>query len=78
MSTKIYEVSLTVDRQNHPNQALAQNIKQGKAFWTTWQDYYVGPLKPSHGKKYILVWVEVVSGLLMAAAVCTATGNQTI
>ena len=61
---------------NHPNQAPAQHIEQGKALWSTWQIDYVGPFKPSHGKRYILVGVEVVSGLTMATVVSTATGTR--
>ena len=65
-------------KANHPNQVPAQHTKQGKALWSTWQIDYVFPLKPSHGKRYILVGVEVVSGLTMATAVSTATGDQTV
>lgn len=36
------------------------------------------PLKPSHGKRYILVRVKVFSGLTMAIANNTATRGQTI
>ena len=65
-------------KADHPNQAPAQHIRQGKALWSTWQIDYVGPLKPSHGKKYIFVGVEVVSGLSMATAISTATRDQTV
>ena len=63
---------------NHPNQTPAQHIKEGKALWSTWQVDYVGPLKPSHGRRFILVGVGVVSGLTMATAVNVATGGQTV
>ena len=63
---------------NHPNQAPAQHIRQGKALWSTWQADYSGPLRPSSGRKYILVGVEVASGLSVATAVGTATADQTV
>lgn len=50
-------------KASHPNQAPPQHIRQRKALWSTWQAGYIGPLKSSHGKRYILVRVEVVSGL---------------
>ncbi|XP_064008637.1 uncharacterized protein LOC135180213 [Pogoniulus pusillus] len=65
-------------KANHPNLAPAQHIREDKKLWSTWQIDYVGPFKPSHGKKYILVGVEVVSGLVMATATNAATGTQTI
>ncbi|KAK4830420.1 hypothetical protein QYF61_011044 [Mycteria americana] len=65
-------------KADHPNQSAAQHIRQGKALWSTWQIDSVRPLRPSHGKTHILLGVEVASGLSMATAVSTATGDQTL
>ncbi|KAK4819772.1 hypothetical protein QYF61_011372 [Mycteria americana] len=65
-------------KADHLNQAPAQHSRQGKALWSTWQVDYVEPLKPSHGKKFILVGVEVVSGLSVATAVGAVTRDQMV
>ncbi|KAK4808439.1 LOW QUALITY PROTEIN: hypothetical protein QYF61_004892 [Mycteria americana] len=65
-------------KADQPNQAPAQHIRQGKALWSTWHIGYVGPLRTSHGKKYIFVGVELASGLTMATAVSTATRDQMV
>lgn len=65
-------------KATHPYQAPTQCIKQGKALQSTWQTNYIGALKPCNGKKYILLGVEIVSGLSMARAVRAATRDQTV
>ena len=56
VSMKTCEAILTARPQcrirlkaNHPNQAAAQHVRQGKALWSTWQVDYIGLLRPSHG-----------------------------
>lgn len=50
----------------------------GKGLWETWQIDYIGPFKRSEGKRYVLIGVEVVSGLVQAGAVSRATGENTV
>jgi len=49
-----------------------------KTLWHTWQIDYIGPLRPSGGKKRVLVGVEVVSGIAMETAIPAATGDNTV
>jgi len=46
--------------------------------WETWQIDYIGPFCKSESKQYVLVGVEVVSGLLQAESFPRATGENTI
>ncbi|NAW49656.1 transposase family protein, partial [Salmonella sp. gx-f5] len=46
--------------------------------WHSWQIDYISPLRSSGGKKYVLVGVEVISGLTMAAAFASATGENIV
>ncbi|KAK4818052.1 hypothetical protein QYF61_004579 [Mycteria americana] len=57
------------------NQAPAQHIRQGKALWNTWQVDYVGPLNPSHGKKFILT-MEGWTILLILLVVTTTNEDN--
>ncbi|GAB0208371.1 pol-like protein ENS-3 [Grus japonensis] len=64
--------------KDHPSKAPPLHIRDKKTLWHTWQIDYIGPLRPSGGKKYILVGVEVISGITMATAVTAATGENTV
>jgi len=46
--------------------------------WEAWQVDYIGPFRKSEGKCYILVGVEIVSGLVQAKACAKATGENTV
>lgn len=70
-----YRIKLKV---NHPNLAPSQHICHNKNLWNSWQVDYVGPCKLSHGKKYVLVGIEVVSGLTMATVTRIALGTLTM
>ncbi|GAB0209671.1 pol-like protein ENS-3 [Grus japonensis] len=64
--------------KDHPSKAPPLHIRDKKTLWHTWQIDYIGPLRPSGGKKCILVGVEVISGVTMATAVTAATGENTV
>lgn len=64
--------------ERHPLQGPPLHLRDGKGLWETWQVDYIGPFKKSEGKQYILVGVEVVSGLVQAEAVARATGENTV
>lgn len=46
--------------------------------WHSWQIDYIGSLRPSGGKKYVLVGVEIISGLTVATDFTSATGENTV
>ncbi|KAM9590605.1 uncharacterized protein ACIBXB_005796 isoform 2-T2 [Morphnus guianensis] len=52
------------------------HLRTNKGLWQTWQIDYIGPFRVSEGKRYVLVGVEVVSGLTQAEAVSRATGEK--
>lgn len=64
--------------RDHPSKAPPLHIRDRKTLWHSWQIDYIGPLRSSGGKKYVLVGVEVISGLTMAAAFASATGENTV
>lgn len=65
-------------KMDHPNQAPPLHMRAGKTLWQTWQINYIGPLRTSNQHRYILVGVEVVSGLTQATATTAASGEWTI
>lgn len=62
----------------HPLQDAPLHLREGKHMWETWQIDYIGPFRRSENKQYVLVGVEVVSGLLQAESFPRATGENTI
>ncbi|KAK4829695.1 hypothetical protein QYF61_006070 [Mycteria americana] len=64
--------------EKHPLQDPPLHLRDGKGLWETWQVDYIGPFRKSEGKQYVLVGVEVVSGLVQAEAVARATGENTV
>lgn len=64
--------------KDHPSKAPPLHIRDRKTLWHSWQIDYIGPLRPSGGKKYVLVGVEIISGLTMATDFASATGENTV
>lgn len=54
------------------------HLWQGKGLWDTWQVDYIGPFRKSEGKQYVLVGVEIISGLTLAMSFARATGENAI
>ncbi|KAK4819789.1 hypothetical protein QYF61_011389 [Mycteria americana] len=64
--------------KDHLSKAPPLHIRDRKTLWHSWQIDYIGPLRPSGGNKYVLVGVEIISGLTMAAAFSSTTGENTM
>lgn len=64
--------------KDHVSKAPPLHIRDKKMLWHTWQIGYIGPLRPSRGKRYILVGVELISGITTAKAVTAVTGENTV
>lgn len=59
-------------KMNHPNQDPPLHIW---ALYQTWQIDYIGPLRMSNARRYILVGVEVVSSSKHATTTTAASGE---
>ena len=62
----------------HPLEDSPLHLREGKGLWEAWQVDYIGPFRKSEGKCYVLVGVEIVSGLAQAKACAKATGENTV
>lgn len=61
--------------ERHPLEDDPLHLREGKGLWEAWQVDYIGPFRKSEGKHYVLVGVEIVSGLVQAKAVARVTGE---
>ncbi|TRZ09556.1 hypothetical protein HGM15179_017555, partial [Zosterops borbonicus] len=64
--------------ERHPLEDDPLHLRTGKGLWDAWQVDYFGPFKQSGGKHFVLVGVEITSGLVQAEAFKRATGENTI
>lgn len=54
------------------------HFRKGKGLWDAWQVDYIGPFKKSGVKHFVLVGVEIVSGMVQADAFKRATEDNTV
>ena len=54
------------------------HLREGKGLWGAWQVDYIGPFKRRGGKYFVLVGVEITSGLVQVEAFNRATGENTV
>ncbi|RMB96167.1 hypothetical protein DUI87_27228 [Hirundo rustica rustica] len=64
--------------ERHPLEDDPLHLREGKGLWDAWQVDYIGPFKKSGGKHFVLVGVEITSGLVQANAFQRATGDNTV
>ncbi|PKU32707.1 endogenous retrovirus group k member 18 pol [Limosa lapponica baueri] len=64
--------------KDHPSKAPPLHIRDKKTLWHSWQIDYIGPLRTSGKKRYVLVGVEIISSLTMATSSKSATGEDMV
>jgi len=75
--TACSQCRLRINRE-HPSKVPPLHIWDKRTLWHSWQIDYIGYLRPSGKRKYILVGVEIISGLTMATSAESATGENTV
>ncbi|KAF4804604.1 hypothetical protein TURU_006383 [Turdus rufiventris] len=64
--------------ERHPLEDDPLHLRNDKGLWDVWQVDYIGPFRKSSDKKFILVGVEIIAGLVQAEAFKRATGDNTV
>ncbi|KAF4804444.1 hypothetical protein TURU_007906 [Turdus rufiventris] len=64
--------------ERHPLEDDPLHLRNDKSLWDVWQIDYIGPFRKSSDKNFVLVGVEIISGLVQVEVFKRATGDNTV